>query len=280
MTNWKLVLILLGLFAIAVWLAVVSFPEDKLKIVACDVGQGDALLISLKTTQVLIDGGPGSRVLGCLGRHMPFWDRTIEVVVLTHPQDDHYAGLIEVFENYKVDYFLGNEIASGNQGYRVLESLVGGKGVRVLRPHEDLTLRYSLMFLDVVYPFRYVTEKADSNVNNLSIVVALQYGSFDALFTGDIEEDIIGTIIAGGKLGDIDYLKVPHHGSRNGLSEQLLEITLPEVAAISSGKNNRYGHPHKEVLELLEKYGVTVLRTDVMGDVVVVTDGKTWRVEN
>ncbi len=93
-----------------VWLAVITFPDNNLHIIACDVGQGDAMLLTYKNFQVLIDGGPNSKVLPCLSGHMPFWDRQIEVVILTHPEADHFIGLIDVFKNYKIKYFLANQV--------------------------------------------------------------------------------------------------------------------------------------------------------------------------
>src|SRR3989344_2631863 len=109
---------ILVLITITVWTAVFSV-DNKLHIVACDVGQGDAILIQKNTTQILIDGGPNQKVLDCLGRHMPFWDRTIEFVILTHPELDHYGGLIDVVKTYNIKTYAHNGTTSGNQSYRV-----------------------------------------------------------------------------------------------------------------------------------------------------------------
>ena len=116
MVFHKSIIYFLSLIAVLVWLAVYSV-DINLQIIACDVGQGDAILIQKNTTQVLIDGGPNQSVLNCLGRHLPFWDKQIELVILTHPQEDHYAGLIDVFKTYKILSFGESNTTSSYQGY-------------------------------------------------------------------------------------------------------------------------------------------------------------------
>lgn len=113
-------------------LAVLSIGSDNLKIVACDVGQGDAILMTRKDIQILIDGGPDRKVLECLDKNMPFWDRNIEVVILTHPQKDHYMGLIDVFETYQVVYFIANSLDVSSYEYGVLKDKVGGRELKLL----------------------------------------------------------------------------------------------------------------------------------------------------
>ena len=122
---WKYALGLLSLVLVVVLIAVVSFDNKNFHIVACDVGQGDAILAYYGSTQVLVDGGPNSKVLDCLSKYMPFWDREIEGVILTHPESDHYTGLIEVFKRYDVDVFLANGLDSSSQAYQVLKKEVG-----------------------------------------------------------------------------------------------------------------------------------------------------------
>ena len=298
---WRYVLFLLTLVAVTVWLAVIFYPSGKFRIIACDVGQGDAILATYRKTQVLVDGGPSRRVIDCLSRHIPFWDRNLEVVLLTHPQKDHYMGLIEVFERYDVQLFITTGLDSSAQEYEVLKSLVTGKGVRVVNPESGMKIGYDLIYLDILHPSKeFLAKNLTSQVaeltpprwneqdnvlgaftskkdpNDFSIVSILSFGEFDALLTGDIGPDVTGDILKKGLIKDVDYLKVPHHGSKNGLTQDLLEKVSPQVAVISSGKNNSYGHPHKEVLKMLEEMEVKVLRTDGKGDVKITTDGEKW----
>ena len=116
--------------------------SKNLHLIACDVGEGDAILAVYGKTQILTDGGLGTKVLECLGKYIPALDKEIELVVLTHPDEDHYQGLIEVFKRYKVDSFLTSKATSDSQGYGLLESLVGGGGTKVIYPKDGMTLRF------------------------------------------------------------------------------------------------------------------------------------------
>lgn len=295
---FKYSIIFLIFIAIIIFLAVISASSSKFKYIACNVGQGDATLLELGTTQILIDGGPGSKVLECLGRYMPFFDREIELVVLTHPQLDHFGGLIDVFKRYKVKNFLGNSLKVSNKDYQVLEELVGGSGTHVIEAQGVSKIRVGLIYIDIVHPTKTyydenaqeVTDKKDTvnadlekfettkNLNDFSVVFIASYKNFDAILTGDIEPGITNYIISGGRLHDVEVLKVPHHGSKNGLTESLLKAVTPDIATISVGKNP-WGHPNKETLDLLSKYNIKTYRTDKYGDTVVESDGESYKVK-
>jgi len=274
----KYILTILLLITSYVWLSVISYKSNIL-IVACDVGQGDAILIQHKDDQILIDGGPDNKVLDCLGRYMPFWDRRIELVVLTHPDSDHISGLLDVFDRYEVDTFFTNDMTKpvfGGELVELLESKVGG-GTKYLQPTtSNQHLRLGLIYLDILHPYETFE---DSKSNNYSIVSLLRYGNFEALFTGDIENRISDKLSVVSSIQNIEYIKVPHHGSKNGLSQKLLDTTKPEVAVISVGKNS-YGHPHSEVIKLLSERNIKILRTDEEGDVKVETDGEKFRTKD
>lgn len=295
--RWKYFLGSLALIAVTVWFAVLAYPEPKLHLIACDVGQGDALLAIYGTTQILVDGGPNNRVLECLSRYVPFWDRDIEVVILTHPQVDHFNGLIEVFKRYDVQVFLATPVDSSTQAYQVLKKVVGGSGAKVVNPTTGMVVRFGLLYLDILHPSeQFVLSNAEGSVsksvlgaidtkrdlNEYSVVVNLRLGEFDALLTGDIGPKVSNKIVEELVLSGsrrIEYIKIPHHGSKNGLTEELLEVSRPEVGVISAGKNNRYGHPHDEVIKLLSEREIKILRTDLDGDVEIITDGNRWWVE-
>jgi competence protein ComEC len=284
---------LLAVACIFIIYLVVTYPKSgTLTIVACDVGQGDGLLVYDGVTQIIIDGGANNKILECIAKHMPFWDRAIDLVIMTHPQEDHYKGLIEVFSRYEVKAFLLPPIDSSNLGFEVLETLVGGESARVIYADDWQKMRLGLIYLDIVWPTdQYNNEhstlaaninstssklslrETKEDPNNFSVVSKLSYGDFDALFTGDISPETLGEVIAHNDLSNIEYLKVPHHGSKNGLTQIALNEISPEIAVISSGKGNRYGHPHKEVLEMLLSSKAQIFRTDTDGDIVVKTDG-------
>ncbi|MEK7111870.1 MAG: MBL fold metallo-hydrolase [Patescibacteria group bacterium] len=273
MKTWKYLFGILALSALSIWLALFASQDRNLHLIACDVGQGDAILAIYQNIQVLTDGGLGSSVLTCLEKYMPFWDREIELVVLTHPQLDHYGGLIEVLQRYKVGTFLTNNIDPSTPSLEALRNAMGGSGARVVKPAVGTSLRAEMIYLDIVHPPDSYTS---TNPNDLSIVSILRFGGFEALLTGDLSPKATQQILEKDLIKDVDYIKIPHHGSKNGLTLELLEASKPEIAVISVGRKNFYGHPHKEVLEMLESYGLRVLRTDELGDVEIVSDGKKW----
>jgi competence protein ComEC len=279
----KAIIYFLLLANFSIWFFVATYPDDKVHIIACDVGQGDGILIYYKTTQVIIDGGPGNKMVNCLDKHIPFWDHTIELVINTHPQADHYEGLLEVLSRYNVQVFTANSLKASASAYQLLQDLVGREGSRVVNPNRGTRFVQDQLALEILHPS---TEWAQANSesdrtsdldpNTFSIIAKLQYKSFDALFTGDANEEVEDLLQDQSLLSDIEYLKVPHHGSKNGLTSELLKATTPEIAVISNGKKNSYGHPHKEVLDMLEAAKVKILRTDLSGDVEVISDGEKY----
>jgi len=276
---YKNIRIIFLLIIVTVWIAVFSI-DSNLHIVACDVGQGDAILIYKNTTQILIDGGPNKSVLDCLGKYMPFWDKTIELVILTHPQQDHYGGLIDVIKNYKIGLFGEYNTQSSNLSYSVLRNEVGGRGIEGITLTKGMVVRLGLIYLDILHP---IGDTNNKNVNDDGIVTLLKYREFKAIFTADVENEVSDGLSELPEIKRLDYIKVNHHGSKNGMSEKLLRAVDPDVAVISVGEKNRYGHPHKEILQMLRSSSainntnIKILRTDEIGNVDVVTDGiKFW----
>jgi len=299
MKSWKYIFAVLFLLLALIWLAVLVFPENNLSLVACNVGQGDAVLAVYGNTQMLIDGGPNSKVLDCLSKYLPFWDRELELVILTHPQADHFKGLIDVFKRYEIDTFLVDGLDVSTPEYDVLKNQVTGSGAQVVNPTKGMVFRLGLIYLDVLWPTQeYLTrntEKIDSlasgvlgaytsnrDSNELSIVAVLRFKDFNALLTGDMSpevSDVIAEELRQSGIQSIDYIKIPHHGSKNGLTSKLLEVARPAVAVISVGKNS-YGHPHDEIINLLRDEEVKILRTDEIGDVEVISNGEKYWLKN
>lgn len=293
-------ILILGLVGIAIF----QLPDQRLHLVFCDVGQGDATLITYQNSQILIDGGPNNQVLECLADHLPFWDRTIEMVVLTHPQADHLAGLVDVLERYSVTQIVVNSIVNDIASFWQFHQAALEEGAQIYSPQAgDKLCLGSIQFL-VLWPQEKIGDsrvwqapkhlrgsRMDSsevkvlgtysgNLNESSVVLGLSFGNFDALLTGDIgfdtEEriDWSGVPPAG---GGIEVLKVAHHGSKYSTSEEFLEEISPDVAVIFVGKNS-FGHPTQEVLERLGSIGAKILRTDQQGEIEIVSDGKTWEI--
>jgi len=278
-----------------------QFPDDKLHITVCDVGQGDAILVSWKNYQMLMDGGPDGSILHCLGKQMGFWDRTIELVVLSHPQADHMTGLIEVFERYEVKKMLVGNVVNDTAEFWKLRELVIAEKTEVYEPIQGKRLKLGSrgrgarqVEFEVLWPAEKGgnslawkgegNEKREkvlgiyddkSDVNEISIVLQGSFGKFDFLLTGDIGKQIEKMLMALDVIEEVELLKIAHHGSKYSSGEEFLEIVKPEIAVISVGKNS-FGHPTKEVLGLLGEVGVEVLRTDEKGMIEILSDGKRW----
>ena len=245
----------LSLTVVLLWLVVFSWPDNRLHLIFCDVGQGDAVLITYGQTQILIDGGPDNKVLDCLSQYLPFWDRQLEAVFLTHPDTDHLNGLLTVFQRYQVKYFFSNFKIEGIMKARSLQK-------------SDKVKIGPLQFL-ALWPDQQ--EIASKDINENSLVLEMVFGKLEVLLEGDITQKIEEKI----KSDPVDILKVAHHGSKNSTSEDFLMRIRPQLAVISVGKN-RFGHPAKETLERLLKSQIKVLRTDEQQDIEIVSDGQGW----
>ena len=267
-----------------------SLPDGKLHVVFCNVGQGDAAYIRFPDGRdMVIDGGPDDRILQCLGKHMPFWDRHIDIVALSHPQKDHLQGLISVFNRYTVDYFMHSNIDNKSQGYLDLTSLIKAHHIPVELMMRGDVVRIGTMLLSMIWPSLEQIAKGQevkSNVlgasvgdlNDYSLVFDLRYGTFDVVFPGDADSHVEAKYSGLQAFKDpIEVLKVPHHGSKTGMTRQFVDWIRPQLAVISVGKNS-YGHPSKEAVDMLQSVNSKVLRTDEKGDIEVISDGKEWKV--
>lgn len=271
-----------GLLISLLLLALLQRFDNNLHLVACSVGEGDGLLATYKNNQILIDGGPDRSVLDCLGRHIPFWDRTLEVVILTHPEEDHYGGLVEVFQRYRVKNYFYSGVDSGDKGYLVLKREVGGQKTTIRIAKEGTRIRVGMMQLDILgqpvsVPLENITE---DDFNKTALITALHFGNFDALMASDWEANNYKDLLDRGRIEPVEYIKVPHHGSKNGLTKELLNAAFPQIAVISVGKN-QWGHPSPETLSILSSLSdLRVLRTDQQTDPEVVSDGRKWWVRD
>jgi competence protein ComEC len=262
---------ILLILAFSVWR---SLPDGKLHVTFLDVGQGDAIFIQTPSgRQILIDGGPSdTALLSQLGRRMPFWDRSIDLVLLTHPESDHVAGLIAVLERYRVDAVVFREMALDSATYERWLEVVADEGATVYEGKAGLhlTLDGGLEMV-VLHPGSQLEEDA----NNNSVVTRLTYDRVSLLLPGDIEAEVEGELVAAGAIQESTLLKVAHHGSCSSTTQPLLDAVDPELAIISVGADNRFGHPCEEVLERLDE--LPVYRTDEQGAVEVVSDGaRVW----
>lgn len=270
-------LLIVGMLLLAVvfiWQAVYRETSGKTLTVAfLDVGQGDSIYIESPThRQMIIDGGPNGAFLSEIGKLMPWYDRYIDAILITHSDVDHYGGFIDLLKRYRVGLVIESGIAGSSPSYKTLESLIVQKNIKkiVARRGQSIELGGGVRF-DILFPDRDV---AKLNVNDGSIIGQLVYGSSTIMFTGDApnatEEYVL--LLDEARLKS-DILKAGHHGSKTSASESFISAIASQYAVISAGLDNRYGHPHQETLDLFQKLGIKTLITFDLGTIIFKSDG-------
>jgi competence protein ComEC len=270
---------ILGALAIAVLVvAGATRPDGRAHVIVLDIGQGDAILVTGPTGgRMLVDGGPDAdRLLVGLDARVPPWDRRIDLIVLTHPHEDHVAGLPLVLERYRVGQVVEPGMPGSSPGYEALKSILTAGGASSGRLVAGDHFALDGIAFDVLWPdadrVPHAPSDDGSEVNDASIVLLGTFEGRRFLLTGDAEAGVEGELVARG-LPAVDLLKTGHHGSRTSTTAALVEATHPRVAAVSVGARNDYGHPSRDVLGRLEKAGAAVLRTDQVGTIDVALAG-------
>jgi competence protein ComEC len=271
-------LIFLIIFAIIIWFFAFKYNNhnDYLEVAFLDVGQGDAIYIEAPNgKQMLVDGGPDAKLLSSLAKVMPFADRSIDMVVETHPDTDHIGGLPQLLDNYKVTNILENGATSDSKTFSALKEkisedkinkIIARRGMRIILDAEKN------IYFDILFPDRDVLN-LDSNDG--SIVGKLVYGNNSFMLTGDATLYTENQIEWNENESTLqsDVLKLGHHGSRTSSSILWLEKVNPKVAIVSAGKDNKYGHPHQETLDRLSSLHIPFLSTAVVGNIIFKSDG-------
>lgn len=273
-----LILLVLGFGTYWVVLDVWKILDTRMHVIVCDVGQGDMILIKKSSVEIVVDWGPSPvKARNCLDRHLSFFDRNIELGVNSHPQKDHLAGIRAVLGRYRVASFA----FSGEKGGQEFENVwrdMEKEGTRMLVVSSGDRIRVADISMLVHWP------KSDpgsvKDINLLSVVLSLNYKSFDIFLSGDMAIENELAVIDSGLLTNVEVLKVAHHGSKTSSSTEILGALKPSLAVISAGKNNSYGHPHDLVLSRLDVFGSSVLRTDTNGEVEIITDGNRWHTKS
>lgn len=234
-----------------------------------DVGQGDAALLELpEDHQVLIDGGPDKSILTELGEVMPAYDKKIEAVFLSHPHADHLAGLNYILDRYEVDVIYLNGLTANSPDFEAFMERVKEQKQLLKLIYRGEKIDLSEANVEILWPPKETVTNYD--LNDSSLILYLYYGNNTVLFTGDASAKIQEGI--GEDLKNVDILKVSHHGSATGTSENIIKTLKPRYAIISSGEGNRFGHPAKNILEMLSF--TNVFRTDTEGAVSFKLTGK------
>lgn len=268
--NYWLISAVLGVFCLALLIGQTLFiPNDK--IVFLDIGQGDAILLQSGTKQILVDGGGGNEVLQRLAEEMPWFDRTVDVVISTQPDKDHMGGLLQVVRRYNVGLVLLPNVAHDTHIYNSwLEELkrqLNEKKIAYRFVWRGDEMNMDNLRLRFLWPTKEIVEHLNGKSNNGSIVARVDMHGLSVLLTGDAEMPAEHLLVVGdvNNLLDVDVLKVGHHGSKTSTGQELLKAVTPGLAAISVGAHNRYGHPNPATLERLS--AIKTLRTDQLGSI-------------
>lgn len=238
--------------------------DSRTRIVFCDVGQGNAAYLRIDNRlDLLVDTGPDRSILKCLGKHMPFYDREIELVIITHSDSDHYGGLTYLIDRYKVGEIVLNNLKKADPTFKRLKGEIYKARISLKRRFEGDIIKLD----DGIISFHWPS--VDFNLlsgNETSSIFSYTEKGFRLLFTGDSSPEALNRLNSR-DIRDVDILVVPHHGSKNGLTEKFLRLADPKVAVISVGKSNPFGHPHKSILDLIKAKKIKTLRTDEVGDI-------------
>ncbi|HNX10636.1 MAG TPA: MBL fold metallo-hydrolase [bacterium] len=266
----KIFLILAIFLAILVY-SLLRQNTPGLEVSFFSVGQGDAIFIETPSgKQILIDGGPSQKVLEKLGSAMDLTDNYIDLVILTHPHDDHVQGLVPVLERYQVGELIYNGTAAANQNYEYLLKTAKNKGIPTIIANQPSTINLEEnCALRIIYPLTDLSGQSLKKINDGSIATRLDCAGHSFLFMGDLEKKGESELL----LTDIDlraeFLKLGHHGSYTASSLGFLEAVSPNLAIISVGLDNSYNLPATSTLESLNNLGIDYWRTDKQGDLII-----------
>ena len=264
--------------AIMVWLTAATMPDDKLHVSFLDVGQGDAILIQKGSQQILVDGGPSPQAIGVgLGKRMPFWDRTIDLLVLTHPHADHITGLIEVLNRYRVKQVLYADLEYESPLYSEWLSLIENKNIEYTFAQAGQKFDFAReVIVEILNPPIPLMAGTESDIDNNSIVLHLKAGEVGFLLTADIMREAESELVIRRAHLTSNVLKVAHHGSATSTTAEFMSVVNPHLAVISVGTGNPFGQPSDEVKgRLRQRPGQeNVYRTDEQGTIEFITDGK------
>lgn len=279
-TNYFILVILL-VVAVWIWAVIFSQGDQFLEVIFFDVGQGDAIFIETpKNQQVLIDGGPDKTVLEKISQEVPFFDKKIDLVILTHPDADHLTGLISVLKHYQVGHIITSGFEKDTVTYNKWRNLIEDKNIPLTLAQSGQKIIFQDdLSLEILWPDQSLINSFSDKANNVSVVGRLIYGQTEFLLTGDIEKKVESYLVnyLSAKKLKSDILKAPHHGSKTSSSQNFLKTINPEIVVISVGADNHFKHPDSVILERLEN--IRLFRTDQDGNLKILTDGSLVKIE-
>ncbi len=272
------ILVILFVIAFSVWLPFIALPtissNSELTVRFLDVGQGDAVqVITPDGYEMLIDGGPSAAVLRELDKGRSFFDKKIDVVIATHPDTDHVAGLVDVLERYKVDWLIESGAKGSSPAATAYDEKARAEGAQIILAQAGQVIQLGASTtVQILSP---LGETVDWEKNTSSVVVRIVYGEIEFILTGDAPSGIEDYLVS--QYGDSlqsDVLKLGHHGSKTATSELFLDSVKPEYAVVSAGLDNRYGHPNVDVVKKVLDRNIKIVNTAESGTLVFKSDGE------
>lgn len=279
---WPIILVI-------IWVnLIISLPDNDLHYVQCDVGQGDAVLLYKGSKQILIDGGKSfSKLESCFLSYMPFWDRKIEVMILTHADIDHIGSASKVIDKYKINYAIWNNYQSQDKTWQNLYKKLNKNHIKLVAINSPITIKYGKLKIKFLWPdyslinrlniasstFNQSHSYTANNLsdNDYSLIFQFFYGNHSGTLSGDAPKWVEGAVLQ--DLQPSEVLKLSHHGSKTANSQEFLDKINPKITVIGVGKNS-YGHPNKSVLNRVASGSSSLYRTDLDGDIEIIFKDK------
>ena len=276
--SYNLLIFVLILLVVNIYLFSLDFKRSNsrgLTFAMLDIGQGDALFVESPTgTQIMFDGGPTKSVLGPLARVMSPFDKSIDAIVITNPDADHIGGFLDILKNYKVGKVFESGAINDSKIYQNLQAEIKRQNIPEILVKRGMKLDIGGgAQIDILFPDRDVSTWSS---NDASVVARLSYGKTSVMLTGDATVKTEGIVLAENSSAQLQstVLKVGHHGSRTSSSHDFIQAVAPTYTMISDDKDNKYGHPHQETLDTLASFGARIFRTDLLGIIVMKSDGE------
>jgi competence protein ComEC len=273
--RWSFLLFFIGLTIVVWYIVWQETPQGILEVYFLAVGQGDAILIKGPSGgKILLDAGPNDNIINELSNVLPFYDRTIDLLIASHPDLDHIGGFQAVIDRFLIGAFMEPGIEVEKTVWRRLTETLNQESIERVTARRGMKIHLGEAVINIFFPDRDVSSV---DPNDGSIVAKLDYGETSYLFMGDAPKKIEQYLILL-EAGDLqsDVLKVGHHGSRTSTSIGFVALVNPDYAVIQAGLDNRYGHPHREVVSILENIGAKILETAELGTINIVSDG--WQI--
>lgn len=268
--SQKLKKLFVGFLLVTSVIFVISFkqlPDEKFHLYFLNVGQGDSIFVKTpQNHQIIIDAGPGKRVGEEITKIMPFWDREIDLLVLTHPDKDHMEGFLDLLKRYRFNTVLITGVNKKDYNYEQFLNEIEKQDSRIIFANSKTDLQAGRVVFDLLYPQDQMVTANIDKINNSSIVMKIKYQNRRILLSGDLDEIAEKYLVKKGVNLEADIFKAGHHGSKTSSSKEFLEKIKPEIVVVQVGKNN-YGHPTDEALKRFAELGAKILRTDVDGRV-------------